>query len=230
MLVVFDVDGTLIRGERTDWDLFAVAIREVTGIEPTAAFWRGLEEVTSESILGEILKDRTRVVGAALTRQVATVFEGLLELAILKDEGLFAPRAGVAELMRALPVGGVALATGEWREPILKKLAASGLGVGSWPMATSSDRALRHEIIALAVERAGGDLADAVYVGDGLWDLRASRILGIPFIGTGEKARELAVAGARHVVEPMDTRRFLDTLETIRKGDLGYGARCDLGG
>ncbi len=223
MLVVFDVDGTLIRGERTDWDLFAAAIREVTGIEPTAAFWRGLEEVTSESILGELLRDRAPTVAAVLTRQVATVFESLLERAILADEGLFALRAGVAELLRALPLGGVALATGEWREPILKKLAASGLEVGSWPMATSSERALRHEIIALAVERAGGELADAVYVGDGLWDLRAARLLGIPFIGTGEKARELAAAGARHVVEPMDTQRFLDTLDRISEGDLGYG-------
>ena len=45
MLIVFDVDGTLIGGEETDWRSFDDAVNEVTGIALTDLFWHNIQEV-----------------------------------------------------------------------------------------------------------------------------------------------------------------------------------------
>ena len=49
-----------------------------------------------------------------------------------------------------------------------------------------------------ATERYGASFTSTVYVGDGVWDARASRSVGIPFIGigTGSRATRLFAEGA----------------------------------
>jgi FMN phosphatase YigB (HAD superfamily) len=49
-----------------------------------------------------------------------------------------------------------------------------------------------------AAERYGESFACTVYVGDGVWDARACRSVGIPFIGigTGSRATRLSAEGA----------------------------------
>ena len=81
------------------------------------------------------------------------------------------------------------------------KLNAAGFDLAGIPMATSSERSARADIIRLAIERAGRSLDEAVYVGDGPWDLRATQQLGIPFIGVGRKVARLREAGARHTLD-----------------------------
>lgn len=218
MIVIFDVDGTLIQGEQADCDAFSAAILEVTGFRPTPEFWASLDEVTSESIVRGILTDRSPRMAESLTRQIASVFDAMLEQRLRSDSGLFAPRPGVRLLLEKIrDIGNLdtALATGEWREPILRKLAASGLELNGWPLATSSDRSRRHEIIELAAKLAGRDYRDAVYVGDGYWDFLAAGRLGIPFIGVGARAEMLRSRGAEYVIDPIETNEFLNTLRRI---------------
>ena len=71
-------------------------------------------------------------------------------------------------------------------------------------MATCSDHPRRSEIIRLAAQRAGRSLSDAIYIGDGVWDLRACRELGVRFIGTGSRLHLLKKAGAEHTAEVLD--------------------------
>jgi phosphoglycolate phosphatase-like HAD superfamily hydrolase len=68
-------------------------------------------------------------------------------------------------------------------------------------MATCSDHPRRSEIIRLAAQRAGRPLSDSIYIGDGVWDLRACRDLGVRFIGTGSRLHLLKKAGAEHTIE-----------------------------
>ena len=133
------------------------------------------------------------------------------------DAQAFAPRSGVPELLAHLesqPGVGVAIATGDWLETISFKLGASGLDVSRYPMATSSDRPRRPDIIRLAAQRAGRDLADVVYVGDGVWDLKACQELGVPFIGTGSRPHLLKDAGAQYVLEVLEPQPFLQMART----------------
>jgi phosphoglycolate phosphatase-like HAD superfamily hydrolase len=71
------------------------------------------------------------------------------------------------------------------------------------------------------VERAAvryGGLEDSVYVGDGVWDARACRALGIPFIGIGRagQADKLLEEGAVRVFADLaDSELFFRVLQNI---------------
>jgi phosphoglycolate phosphatase-like HAD superfamily hydrolase len=76
----------------------------------------------------------------------------------------------------------------------------------AFPAASADDAEARLEIVELAIDRAitrfGLDRPDGiVYVGDGVWDARACRQLGVPIIGVadGARAEELRAEGARAV-------------------------------
>ena len=60
--------------------------------------------------------------------------------------------------------------------------------------------------------------ADAIYVGDGVWDVRAAEATGLHFlgVGNGSHASDLRAAGASNVVEDFtDIDRFLELLNEV---------------
>jgi phosphoglycolate phosphatase-like HAD superfamily hydrolase len=87
------------------------------------------------------------------------------------------------------------------------------------PAASADDALDRESIMRLSIQRAaasyGESFARVVYVGDGVWDARACRALGIPFIGIGSGARaaRLASEGAIRVFQDLsDSDLFLESL------------------
>jgi phosphoglycolate phosphatase-like HAD superfamily hydrolase len=97
----------------------------------------------------------------------------------------------------------VAIATGGWSVSARFKLASAGLVVDNCPWASADDAVDRADILRTAIERAGqkygqGAFEKVVYVGDGVWDVRAAKALGIGFLGlsTEAKARRLLEEGA----------------------------------
>ncbi|MGJ3244315.1 MAG: HAD family hydrolase [Opitutales bacterium] len=197
MLVVFDVDGTLVGGQAADYRAFEAALRTVAAFAPGPDFWAGLEEVTAASIQRHALEAHPETDHPRLGRDLQAAYLANLREAHEADTGAFPATPGAAALvttLRTLPGVDVAIATGDWTDTIRFKLACAGLAVDDLPMATSSDRYARHEIIVEAVRRAGRHLGEALYIGDGPWDLKAARRLGIPFIGTGKRLDRLAGA------------------------------------
>ena len=112
------------------------------------------------------------------------------------------------------------MATGAWRPSTLVKLDAAGIPRGTVPLATSTERAARSEIILHAVESLGsGATGPVVYVGDGVWDGRAAAALGYGFVGVGPASRRDALArvGAAGVVRDFsDPGRLLACLDRAR--------------
>lgn len=219
MLVICDVDGTLIGGQRLDWACFGGAIQSILGFMPTKEFFAAWPEITAQAIVEAAIRHVGRAGETGLAEQIQTESLRRLRAARAADPAAFPARAGVREVLAVLagrPGTIVAVATGDWWSTISCKLDAAGLDLSLWPLATSSDASRRTEIIALAAQRAGQPLSAAIYVGDGLWDLRACRELGIPFIGTGAKAAALQAAGAEHIVEPLEPAAFLCALEAVR--------------
>jgi HAD superfamily hydrolase (TIGR01509 family) len=77
------------------------------------------------------------------------------------------------------------------------------------------------DILVAALEAIGVDAADAVFVGDAVWDMEAAAALGIPAIGVtcgGISAAELRDAGAVEVFE--GPRDLLENLKTSAAGRL----------
>ena len=95
-----------------------------------------------------------------------------------------------------------------------------------YPSASADDAPERETIIKVAMERAGRradqKVSVAIYVGDGVWDARACRHVGIPFvgIGVGSQAEELSKEGAVHVFEYREGA-------TGGYGSIGGGCGCN---
>lgn len=96
--------------------------------------------------------------------------------------------------------------------------------------ATSSADAVESEpapdILEAALNAVGVAAADAVYVGDAVWDIYAAGKLDIPAIGLtcgGTSEAELRDAGAAEIYA--GPRALLDNLENSAVGQLSAGAR-----
>ncbi len=215
MLIIFDVDGTLVGGETQDCACFDQAVATVVGFTLDSAFFNSLSEITAQAIAESSVRATNRDVGVGWEEKIRDEYLRRLRETHARDVAAFPARPGVRSLLATLsttPGVNVAIATGCWHATSSFKLAAAGIDVASYPRATSSDTRTRSEIIRLAAQRADRALADAVYVGDGLWDLKASQSLGVPFIGTGRKLEQLRQAGARHQIENFEPQQFLDTV------------------
>jgi phosphoglycolate phosphatase-like HAD superfamily hydrolase len=209
-VIVFDVDGTLIGGESTDWECFGAAFKEVAGFVLSEKFFAGIEEITAQAIVHQALGSLSAEEKRLKERLVCQEYLRRLQAAHQSDPGCFSAIEGAVTLIQELKEKGIpiAIATGDWRETISFKLRAAGILHDNIPMVTSSEFYSRSDIIAAAVAKAGRPLDEAIYVGDGLWDLRACGKLGIRFIGTGHREKKLREAGATHVLRDLSPPEF----------------------
>jgi phosphoglycolate phosphatase-like HAD superfamily hydrolase len=218
MLIIFDVDGTLIDNEIVDWAAFRAAMECVCGFLPASSFWDSVEERTTRAIIHAALASQPLEERNRLELLVEHEYLVRLQTAFQSQPEAFQATIGALELMdclRATPGVMVAIATGDWHSPISFKLKTAGFNIAGIPMATSSDHHCRADIISLAASRAGRPLKDAVYVGDGLWDYRASSRLGIPFIGTGARINAFHQAGITHALPDLSPAPFQSVLRRI---------------
>jgi len=221
-MIIFDVDGTLVGGEATDWASFAAAFEEVAGFALDRAFFARIEEITAQAIVHQALERFPVETRRQMERSVADGYLRRLKEAHEKDGASFPALDGVLEVLqdlkqRRVPV---AIATGDWFESITFKLRAAGIPFEEMPIVTSSDFYSRAEIITAAAARAGRPLKEAVYVGDGIWDLRACQKLGIPFIGVGSRTEKLRGIGAVHTLDVLEPLAFWKILELARQATV----------
>lgn len=197
LLILFDIDGTLVDSHEFDSELFVRAVRTVLGIGIDDD-WSTYRNVTDGGILDEIIdgaglrSDRTRI-----HREVKGTFAGLVSEYLEEQGGRLPeiPGAG-AFLAEVSSRGGVAvgLATGGWEETARMKLKAAGMGADELPLASGSDALTRVEIMQIAARRTlnGATAGRTTYFGDGVWDKRASEALRYRFIAIGNNVEHPA--------------------------------------
>ena len=203
-LVMFDIDGTLTEARKVDGECFVRSFMNVFGFADIDTVWPQYPHTTDSGIFDDVFTSR---MGRSPTAQDVSRFSQhfIQLLAAASSQSPFAPVAGVDKLLSRLAQGGshpVSLATGGWRDSARLKMASAGMCFDDHPAASADDALDRESIMRLsrqrAAERYGGSLACTVYVGDGVWDARPSRNIGIPFIGigTGSRATRLTAEGA----------------------------------
>jgi phosphoglycolate phosphatase-like HAD superfamily hydrolase len=222
-----------IRGMSTDWGAYS---------DSTDA---GILDDLLRLHRGRAMSDADRLAQQAR-------FVELLAAQALAAPHRFAQTAGAATMLGSLPAMGWthALATGGWKRSALLKLEVAGLDLNGAAAAFADDDRSREGIILKAVERAmelltapadegslpgpsgraqaargnakGAADPRVVYVGDGVWDIRAARRLGIGFVGVarGARAESLRVEGAPVVIDD-----FRDVQEVLRLLDAALPAR-----
>ena len=199
-LVMLDIDGTLTQSYELDGEIFALAIAEVLGCPPIDVGLSGFVDVTSIGVTIEALQ---RLLGrnpeAEEIEEVEHKVLQHLERRYQESAGIYREVPGASlflKRLRKLDGVGIAIGTGCWHSEALFKLWASNLSVDGIPMANSDDDRNRKRIMEIAAERARDFYAcpgfkRVVYLGDGPWDLQASRSLGFGFIGIGPRVQAL---------------------------------------
>lgn len=220
-LAIFDLDGTLLQTSAVDDECYAQAVADLFGIRDISTDWGSYSDSTDAGILDDLLRGHF---GRSMTLDDVHAhqrrFVELLEAVARRSPDRFAPTKGARDVMGLLRSAGwvCALATGGWRPSALLKLRVAGLDVASLPAAFADDHRSREGIIRCAMERAGwpamttgsrdgqaSPTTRAVYIGDGVWDVRAARSVGIGFVGvaSGERATRLRHAGALRVIDDL---------------------------
>ena len=222
-LVIFDVDGTLSRTSDVDDRCWCEAAREVLGVESMTTDWSCYSHSTDEAIATDLIlarfggrPDDPEV--RARVRRLRDDFTARIRMEISRSPDCFRPVPGAPQLFPRLAAAGwaSAIATGGWRATAEMKLRTAGIPFEGVPAAHADDAHPREEIVSKAIERSGV-AGPAVYVGDGVWDVRAATRLGIGFVGVGqgESADRLTEAGARITLS--DYTDFEDFLHAVGK-------------
>lgn len=190
-LVMFDIDGTLANTVQADGDAYVQAVRDVFGWEQVSADWTTYAHVTDSGVIEELC---TRHRQHPPTAAELDAFQRRCEerFALAMEQWGNTPIGGAATIIPALIERGfaVAIATGSWRRTARLKLRAAGIPTDDIPAAHADDGVTRVDIMRCSAQRAaqhwGRECKHIVYIGDGVWDVRASRALGYGFIGRGE--------------------------------------------
>jgi phosphoglycolate phosphatase-like HAD superfamily hydrolase len=211
-LAIFDIDGTLTETNSVDSVCFVQAMADAHSVVGMSTNWGAYAHTTDSFITGEILRERFgRPPDDEELSRFQSRFVSLLEEQRAKDAALFAEIGGAGDALARLsrePDWAVAVASGCWRGSGVLKLRAAGLELGDAPAAFAEDGVSREEILRAAVSRARElyrqeSFERVVSLGDGLWDVRAARNLGVPFVGVarGARAKKLRRAGASYIIE-----------------------------
>ena len=218
-LFIFDVDGTLTQTNELDADCYLRAVERHLDLDTLDPDWHDFEHPTAAGITRELLETTTD--GEEIDGAIEAIRSAFIEeLKRAVDDGEeIDPLPGAAEMLADLrdrSASTAAIATGDWRESSHFKLAEAGLSVDDLPFGCSDDAIARHDIIRSAVDQTDAGTLEAfdavTYVGDGVWDLRAARRLGIDFLGVGRGAgaERLRAAGADEVLA--DFQQFTESI------------------
>jgi phosphoglycolate phosphatase-like HAD superfamily hydrolase len=225
-LVIFDIDGTLTQTMKADEECFVRSLAEVCGFRDVDTDGSRYKHATDSGVFREIHEARTGRSPSPM--EISRVRQHFVEmLAGVSSDAPFAAVEGAPLLLSRLADSAehrVALATGAWRDSARLKMASAGMCFDDHPAASADDAHDRESIMKIslqrAVERHETSFVSTIYVGDEVWDARACRALGIPFIGIGSGGRavRLASEGAIRVFgDYSDTDLFLESLDEIAK-------------
>jgi phosphoglycolate phosphatase-like HAD superfamily hydrolase len=226
LLLMFDLDGTLIDSNAVDSEAFAAALRRWLATSQIDEDWSSYRQHSDHAIALEAFGRRySRAPTDTELHDLRLIYGAALESRLAAAPDRCPPLAGAVSVVAALENHeevAVGIATGAFERTALAKIRAARLQVGHWPRATSDDAAARVDFMKVCLRRVeaarGQQFSRIVYVGDGVWDAAACRQLGWPMVGIGSAAHagELTSAGAAIVVPyyPMP-HEFLETVRAI---------------
>ena len=220
-LVLFDIDGTILRSNGAGRRAMVAALREVFGA--TGPEDHRYDGKTDPQIVREVMRLEGHHDAHIDERMDAlmTLYLARLQRELVQADTFVYP--GVRELLEALEARDdtiLGLLTGNLREGAYAKLRAAGIDPGRFRVgAFGSDHEHRPELPALALQRAQAELDmelegdHLVVIGDTPADIECGRALGVRAIGvaTGSyTVDELLEYGPHAVFETLaDTQRVM---------------------
>ena len=218
MLVIFDIDGTLLDTVEDHIGAYLEAL-DLFGFSNIDSRWGLYPEHTDSAILHELFqRHRGRRATSdelkAFDRRLAQAFDARTGAVPLR---LISGAEALLVAIRAAPSVVCALATGGLREVSIPKVARLAPYIEPAAVVTASDSEFRADILARAValcaDQPGRAFERITYVGDGPWDAIAARRLEISFMGVGPSIdRFRGECAEEDFVGPLNSSRLLEGL------------------
>ena len=188
--VIFDIDGTLVRSYNFDGECYRRAVRDTIGDVSFRSDWGEYPQVTDEGILQEVYSDNAlKFTGSGEVRAKFGQFV-VEHLSCEPSSCVEVPGARVLmKLLQKDPNLHVGIATGGWRHTASAKLDHVKIEYEDLPFFSSDDGINRIDIMELCRESMGCSPSETIYVGDGKWDMHATKTLGWRFIGIGPRLK-----------------------------------------
>jgi HAD superfamily hydrolase (TIGR01549 family) len=223
--VIFDLDGTLVDSQPAALGATIEALSQF-GVQVTAAEVREVFGGGARKLLGHFLERDLSAGQADQVLEAAVRLRAGLQLELI-SETLLLP--GVKDLMASLKDGEytLAVATMSSRAVVDSVLEFHGIGPYFDVVLTIDDVTKGKpdpEILIKAVDRLGGQVSSALYVGDSSHDLEAALNLGMPFLLVdsglyvrGEARNKLHAAAEQNGFPIVGMEELLDIAEIIQR-------------
>ncbi len=226
ILVMFDIDGTLLQANAIDDACYIQTAQSQFAVDTINSDWHSYPHVTNSGITETL---HQQFLGSEASpmflEQFRSAFTHRIQAALAADSQSCQAVTGAIAFLHQLRQNNkfaLAIATGGWHSCAQAKLHHAQLPTDGIPFASASDAQERAAIMAIAHDLALTHykvqcFPHRIYIGDGVWDVKASAAANYQFIGIaeGEKAKAIAQAGAKHIFP--NFARPDDMLATITK-------------
>ncbi len=217
-LIIFDIDGTVTDSVEADYQCFEQALQEVFKEDFTDIVWDGFPHMTDSALIKDVVITK---LGRAPRSEEITNFQTSFFTRLQQSLTEMKPIPGAVPLINKLgkePNCQVGFATGCWKRSATIKLAGAGIVLDEYAHGTADDHYIRKEIISNAIERAKNksgisSFRSITYVGDGVWDHRSAKALGLNFVGVDSRnSGTLRSAGVKKVLADFKSITHLEQL------------------
>lgn len=189
-LIVFDIDDTLTKSENQHQLAFVKAMKEI-GVTEINQNWKEYQHHTDSYILKVNYENNFsqafdwNMIGN-FDQRMSEIMQTLEPVQEIKGARNF------VDYLRFEKNYALAFATGSLLQPALLKLKQATIWHVKNLISSSNQHFEREQIVADAVEKAKQyykveKFENIISIGDGLWDLKTARNLGVHFIGVGLK-------------------------------------------
>ena len=228
-LVIFDVDGTLVKSVKVDTQCFVQSIEDLFGIKNIDTRWHTYKTATDSSIFEEIFeKTLLRKPTSSEIHMHVEKFTKLLNERYQQNHNLFKEVRGakiVLSQLKAHPTWKSAIATGGWQKSTALKLTLAGIDFDEIPFVSASDERTREDIVRKCINNSKKHYAvnhfdKIVSVGDTTWDIKTAHNLKIGFVGINEPSVFKDVRRCLSIKDYTDYEIFVTLLEDSMTPDI----------
>ncbi|GJM36367.1 MAG: hypothetical protein DHS20C18_53680 [Saprospiraceae bacterium] len=231
ILVIFDIDGTLVYSNRVDSQCFADAYQTIYRRKFPSIDWQRYPHVTDTTIFDAVIHEHFQ--RPSDPEEVRLFQDAFVRLILEKrdtEPEAFQEVPGARQAVLNLlehPGYEVGIATGGWERPARVKLTHVAIPHEQINFRGADGLIRREDIIQHVIDRSvngGSRFRKIVYIGDAIWDVQTTRNMQLDFIGIRREgdAAVLQEAGADQVlVDYGDFEGFCRAVAVARPPDRG---------